>query len=346
MAVTRAQHVRLGLFILLGLGVFIGGLAILAGMKLGETRDRYTVRFSQTSISLSGLEVGSPVKYSGLRVGRVDAVRVAQDDVGIIEVVLTLDGGTPVAENSRANLGSMGITGLKYIELTRGSKAERIRDPGEVIPEGTSLIDDLSDQAGDIARKVQTTLDNVNALTGPDMKGKLSSILDRTDRTLAGLEATIEENRGSIKLLATKLATTADNIDALTEGLNGTLKRTDRLVADARPRLNRALEQGGDLLADLRGTGRKLDATLAATDQLLAHTDAVIGPDGLGKLMASLTRIIDRAQLLMLQTRENFVEAAAYLKDSSENMVTFTEKIRDDPSLLFLSDDADEGDLK
>ncbi|MCA9547817.1 MAG: MCE family protein, partial [Myxococcales bacterium] len=208
MATTKAQKVRLGLFVLLGLAVFFGGLAILAGLKLGEKRELYTVRFTQTNVSLSGLEVGSPVKYSGLRVGRVDRVGVASDDVGVIEVALSLDEGTPVAEDSKANLGSMGITGLKYIELTRGSKGARIRESGEVIPEGTSLIDDLSGQAGDIARKVQTTLDNVNALTGPETRSQIRSILDKTDRTLGQLEGLIEENRESIRTLSQKLAAT------------------------------------------------------------------------------------------------------------------------------------------
>lgn len=346
MAITRAQHIRLGLFILLGLTVLVGGLAILAGMKLGETRDRYTVRFSQANISLSGLEVGSPVKYSGLRVGQVELVRVAHDDVGVIEVVITLDGGTPVAENSRANLGSMGITGLKYIELTRGLKTERIRKPGEVIPEGTSLMDDLSDQAGHIARKVQITLDNVNALTGPDMKGKISSILDRTDRSLAQIEAAMTENRGTIKLLTEKITQTANSVEALTAGLTGTINRADRLLAEARPRLNGALEQGSGLLKDLRGSRRKLDATLGKVDTLLADTHQFMGSEGLGALITTVNQILKRAQLLILQTRENFVEAAALLKETSENMTHFTEKIRDDPSLLFMSDSEDEGGLR
>lgn len=342
MAVTRAQRLRLGLFVLLGLGVFLGGMAILAGMKLGEQRDAYTVRFQESNVSLSGLEVGSPVKYSGLRVGRVEAVRVAQDDVSVIEVVLSLDGGTPVASDSRANLGSMGITGLKYIELTRGSKSAERREPGDVIPEGTSLIDDLSGQAGDIARKVQTTLDNVNRLTGPDMKDRIASILDRTDRTLAQLEATVKENRGSLKTLSAKLATTADNVEALTARLDGTLGRADRILTDARPRLNRALDNGASLLGELRQTRQKVDAAITSADTLLKQGSTALGPEQLGKLLATVQKLTDRAQLMLVQSRENLVESVSYLKETSENMAVFSEKIREDPSLLLLGED-DEG---
>jgi phospholipid/cholesterol/gamma-HCH transport system substrate-binding protein len=210
-------------------------MLILAGMKLGESRDTYTVRFSQANVSLSGLEVGSPVKYSGLRIGRVEAVGVAKDDVGVILVTLSIDGGTPVAEDSKANLGSMGITGLKYIELTRGSKEAKLRKPGAVIPEGASLIDDLTDQAGEIARKVQVTLDNVNALTGPDMKDRVSRLLDRSERTLAEVEGLLVENRDSFKLLSARLAVTADEVSNIASGLNGTVERANGLLDTIQP---------------------------------------------------------------------------------------------------------------
>ncbi len=76
MAVTRAQKVRLGAFLAIGITAVVGGLVVLAGAKLGEKRDAYTVRYDQAEVSLSGLEVGSPVRYSGIKVGRVDAIGI------------------------------------------------------------------------------------------------------------------------------------------------------------------------------------------------------------------------------------------------------------------------------
>ena len=61
-----------------------------------------------------------------------------------------------------ANLGSQGITGLKYIDLTRGTSGARVRKPGEEIPAGTSLFDSLALQAGQIATKVEAVLDRLS----------------------------------------------------------------------------------------------------------------------------------------------------------------------------------------
>jgi phospholipid/cholesterol/gamma-HCH transport system substrate-binding protein len=336
MAVTRAQKLRMGVFVALGLFAFASGMLILAGMKLGETRDTYTVRFTEGNVSLSGLEVGSPVKYSGLRIGRVDAVRVATNDVGVIEVVLSLDGGTPVAEDSKANLGSMGITGLKYIELTRGSKEARLRKPGDVIPEGASLIDDLTDQAGEIARKVQTTLDNVNALTGPDMKDRVARLLDRSERTLAEVEGLLVENRDSFKLLSTRLAETANEVTAIASGLNGTVARANRILDSVEPRVVRTLDHAAGLMGEFRTSRVKVDRTLDAASVALERVGVAIGSEGAGGLVKSAQIILDRAHLLMNQGRENLVEGLALLRETAENMAVFSEKIREDPSLLLL----------
>lgn len=344
MAVTRAQKFRLGVFVALGLFALAAGMLILAGMKLGETRDTYTVRFTQANVSLSGLEVGSPVKYSGLRIGRVEGVGVAKDDVGVILVTLSLDGGTPVAEDSKANLGSMGITGLKYIELTRGSKESALRKPGDVIPEGASLIDDLTDQAGEIARKVQVTLDNVNALTGPDMKDRVSRLLDRSERTLAEVEGLLVENRDSFKLLSARLAETANEVSAIANGLNGTVARANGLLDAIQPRVARTLDHAAALMGEFRKSRVKVDRALDGASVVLEGVGKVMGSDGAGGMAATVQAILERVQLMVTQSRENLVEGLAYLRDTAENMAVFSEKIREDPSLLLLGgSDGDEG---
>ena len=58
--VTRAQKVRLGIFIAAGLTVFVGGVVVLAGLKLIEGRDEYVVRFRDSDVSLNGLRSRVP----------------------------------------------------------------------------------------------------------------------------------------------------------------------------------------------------------------------------------------------------------------------------------------------
>ena len=313
---TRAQKVRLGIFLATGLAVLVGGLVILAGMRIGERRDVYRVRWRDAAVSLSGLEVGSPVKYSGIRVGRVDAVRIDPADVGVVVVELSLDGGTPVAEDTKANLGSQGITGLKYIELSRGSSGARVRAPGEEIPAGSSLFDELASQAGDIARKVDQVLDRVTDLTGPDMKQRLASVLDRTDRLLATLDATVSENREALKLLATRLSGTAAEVEALSRELAGSARRANVL-----------LDEAALLVKSARATPERLNALLANGAAVLAESRAVLGPEGLQRTLASVNGLLARS-------RQELAETIGFLRETAENASALTQRLRDDPSLL------------
>ncbi len=301
MAVTKAQKVRLGIFVLSGVGILVGGLTVLAGMKLGEKRDSYVVKYADGAVTLSGLEVGSPVKYSGIRVGRVDVIRIDPKDLGVIAVEISLTGGTPVADDTLANLGSMGITGLKYIELSRGSNAARVRQPGEEIPAGKSALDDLSSQAGEIAEKVSQALDNVNALTGPDRKDRVASVLDRTDKMLATAEATLAENRENLKLVSTNLAEASTKFEGLADALAGTAGKADTLMADAGPRLKRVLDAAAN-------TAENLKAATGQIDALITDTRKLIGPEGAQKTMSAATVLLERGGALVGQSRENLVE--------------------------------------
>jgi phospholipid/cholesterol/gamma-HCH transport system substrate-binding protein len=313
---TRAQKLRLGIFLAVGLTVLVGGLVILAGMKLGEQRDRYRVRWTDGAVSLSGLEIGSPVKYSGIRVGRVDSVRIDPDDVGVIVVELSLDGGTPVAEDTKANLGSQGISGLKYIELSRGSASARLRKPGEEIPAGSSLFDSLAGQAEDIARKVDAVLDRLVDLTGPDMKARIAGVLERSDQLMGTVDGLLQDNREALKTLASRLAGTATQVEAMAAELAGTARRANLL-----------LDESAALLRSARATPERVNAFLEQGTAVLASTRTLLGADGLQKALGGINSVD-------LQSRHEVIEAIAYLRETAENMSALSQRLRDDPSLL------------
>ena len=317
--ITRAQKVRLGIFIGVGLTVLVGGLVILGGSKLVERRDHYLVRFREAAVSLNGLDVGSPVKYSGIRVGRVDSVRVDPNDVSVILVELSLDHKTPIAVDTMANLGSQGITGLKYIDLTRGTSGARVRKPGEEIPTGTSLFDSLALQAGQIATKVEAVLDRLSDMTGPDQKDRIARVLDRTEALLTTVDAMLTENRESLKKLA-------EQVEVVATELAGTAKQANALLGEAT-----------QLVKNAKATPVRLNAFLEQGTAVLAESRVVLGPDGLQRTIGAVNAVIG-------QTRQQLVEAIGLVREAAENASAFTQKLRDDPSLLLRGSGSEEGE--
>ncbi|MCK5799504.1 MAG: MCE family protein, partial [Deltaproteobacteria bacterium] len=95
---TRAQKIRLGIFMLLSFLLLFGSVGVLAGMRLWNPRDAYFIRYQE---SVSGLEIGASVKMKGVRVGRVEKVTVAKGAESVV-VDLALTPKTPVTQDTTA----------------------------------------------------------------------------------------------------------------------------------------------------------------------------------------------------------------------------------------------------
>lgn len=303
---SRSQKVRLGAFLAAGLAFLLSAIVLLAGRGLIEERDAYTIRFSNKDLSFSGLETGSSVKYSGIKVGRVEDIHIAPKDVSIIEVTISLQGGTPIAEDSAASLGSVGITGLKYIELSRGSPTARLRNPGEEIPAGDSLIDELSARALSIAGQLESILENIEGMTNAKNQERLAEVLDRT-------AALLEDNQS-------RLDSVIANIDQFTETGAGVAEEAKLFVEE------------------LRTTGSELKG-------LIEDSRETLGPDGLGGTVASSNELLGRVSLMIKRNQLVVETSLRDLQNSAENLNDLTLQVKDNPSLLFRSNKSSGEDL-
>lgn len=327
MAVTHAQKLRLGLFVSAAIAIFVVAMILLAGMKFIEKRDYYEIRFSDAETSLSGLDIGSAVKYSGIKIGRIEAVHVDPQDVGVIVVQISLDDGTPVAEDSVANLGSMGITGLKFVELTRGSKSARIRAPGEEIPAGKSLLDNLAGQADVIVDKVNDVLSQIRTITGPEMQQRVDSIAQSTDAILKEVHGILTENRENLNKLLGNVTRMSDELTEVLHELNGSTKRINRIL-DSAQRLVDNADKGVAQLAP----------TLEAARKFLNEANVALGQNGALQTLDTLNVALTRITNLIVQSRDNLLETIRSAREVAENLAIFSEKIKDDPSLLILGE--------
>ena len=341
MAVSRAQKFRLGVFLAAGLTLSIGGLVVLAGLELGEQRDAYEIRFAQAGTSLSGLDVGSPVKYSGIDIGRVHDIRVDSADVSVIVVAVSLEGGTPVAEDSEATLGYLGITGLKYVELSRGSPGARIREPGEAIPEGPSMLEDLTAQAARITRQTSELLDRLNSLASDDMRDRVERIMTRTEKLMVTTQETVDANRARIERLVDNVAEMTAEAAGLMREFRGSAERVNLVIDDARPRLNRMLASTNQLMLDLRASRDGLDTLVGDARTLVQTANRTVGDEKLGRAIESTDRLLTRGFLLLAETRDDIEEAVQQLRETAENMQVFSQRVKEDPSLLFLGSEDD-----
>ncbi len=332
MKLTRAQKVRLGTFMLTGILLFFGALLALTGLKMWEERDAYTVYFIE---NVGGLEPGAPVKYQGLRVGRVDGMRIAPEDPGAIEVSFSLVEGTVLHEGAKAVLDTSGLTGLKTINLTPGDPRDGRIEPGSRLPAGESLVDRLTGKAEDIAIKVEMAANNLVKWTRDENRRRVEKLVDSATQLSQEIDLFLATNRVPMK-------------DAL-NSVAGAAEAFTEVAADAdlvRADVGHTLEEARVTLREYRRPIEKVDPeevaqTVAAARKAMQSLDGRLSDQQLGLAidellvaLTDLTALLQNADLTIRAGREDFVATLKYVRQAAEDLREFSRIIAQNPSAL------------
>lgn len=115
---TRARYALIGTFIL---AVIVAGFGFVYWLEnsgaLGQ-RNIYQIRFAGP---VSGLLVGSPVLFNGIRVGEVTELALVPDDPNQANVTISVESGTPIRSDSKIAIESQGFTSSPTLALSGGS---------------------------------------------------------------------------------------------------------------------------------------------------------------------------------------------------------------------------------
>jgi phospholipid/cholesterol/gamma-HCH transport system substrate-binding protein len=238
---NRAHALAAGLFVLL-LGIALAAIAAWLGQDKTKTVP-YTV---STSRPVTGLKVEAPVLYRGLEVGRVAAMGFDPAAPGHILITLAIAEGTPVSEETYAQLGFQGVTGLALVQLNDAAPAGKPLAPGlhARIPLRPSLLDSGEDLLASIGEAAA----RVNALLG-------------------------EENQGQVRRALASVEQATAKIARLSEQFEAGTKQLPALIADARTATRRAERTMAEIGALATKLEPKLETAAVAADRVGAAAD-------------------------------------------------------------------------
>jgi phospholipid/cholesterol/gamma-HCH transport system substrate-binding protein len=296
--VKRRNEFLVGLVLLLSLAAVVGGALWLSEADIGRREAIHVARFR----TVGGLTPGAPVTYRGVRVGRVEAIRLADQ---FVEADLRVFQGVDLPPKPAVIAASQSLFGEWTANIVSREQpqddpnvrimlAETARPGGDRWP-GATLPDigQLTAQAGriatdiaDVAARVQETFDS-NAVASlrqsikdfGDIANKLERFTDNQTSRLNQVTGNIERTSGSVL--------------SSSEHLQSTLARVDSATADGQLQeiLNNARSGSGDLrqasaelkafLATLHGQDSTLVHTLLAADSALARIQNGQGTIGL-----------------------------------------------------------------
>jgi phospholipid/cholesterol/gamma-HCH transport system substrate-binding protein len=153
---ATAQKMRLGIFVIIGLMLFV-----LAIYFIGEKQKMFgeTNKLSAIFNNVSGLQLGNNVRYSGINVGTVRGISMINDTTIRVDMIIDKSVFKHIKKNAVANIGSDGLVGNMIINITPGENSFSAVQPGDIIKSVNRIRTD------DILNTLNVTNQNAALLT-------------------------------------------------------------------------------------------------------------------------------------------------------------------------------------
>lgn len=249
------NHWKLGAFVLGSFLVALAATVVLTAQTLQIQTVRYTSYFDE---QVTGLEVGSPVSFRGVKIGNVSAIEVAPDrrhveityslGVAVLRRLGLAGKGTglktriTVPPELRVQIASTGLTGTKFLQIdffdTGGAPPPVLPFPvpANTIPARPSTMKSLEDAA-------MRAFEEIPEMTR-DLRGAVAKVnLFLDDLNRRGLPA--------------RAVSTLDGTDELVARLQGSLAKLDRALdrLEGKGGLLASVQRTSDALGDMAGPG-------------------------------------------------------------------------------------------
>ena len=302
----EANKYKLGIFVITGLVLLITVLFMLGLSEALKPKISFITYFKE---SVQGLDIGSPVKFRGVTIGKVTRIAIRPKD-NFIRVdmqaqpssIQPSEPGTEpvdffknlkkeVARGLRCRLELKGITGMKYIEMDYLQTDKRKKVSSDPFmcsnnslgcikiepPKDTLYVPSSPSLLAGLRTSLSVALARISNIDFKKMSNDISATLDEAKKILSN---------DNISAVIKKMDTTFANISTLTENLNKSLskKKIDALtdeISDALQNI-RKLSENADAqlqqakLAETTEAIRELKSELSKTADKLNHTlDAV-----------------------------------------------------------------------
>jgi ABC-type transporter Mla subunit MlaD len=259
----KPSYFRIGLFVVLALAILAGGLIAFGAGQMFRPRIYIETYVNGT---VQGVDVGSPVKFRGVPIGRVSAIKFTFNEYGAASQVdrfnyvlilmeidrqmfpgmfdenLTAVIEKNVAQGLRARIEPQGVTGINYIEINY------VNDPNQFpplavdwkphyyyIPSAPGQLTNMLDSINNIMRQVQEL--NIDGITKSltELLANLNKAVTGADITKvsANLQTLLDELRETLK--AANIAAVGDDarrmFEAARQMIDGLEKSNTQLRA-------------------------------------------------------------------------------------------------------------------
>ena len=283
---TKANYVLIGAFTL---AVSIFGLlfALWAANWSSEREwNKYRIVFNE---AVTGLFEGGSVRYNGITVGTIDALRLAPNDPRKVIATVRISTSTPIKTDTHAKISQDGLTGPTFIQLSGGSPnaPQLVSNDSDVLPTiatEPSALQNIADTANRLVarmdvllsdenvRRISDSLANIEALTDSvaAQRQDLGALIVNAREASEQLKVTLDTTNGAVERLdrdvVRQLPQIVEKLDRTLSQLESVATNANGVIADNRAPLANGLQQLGPAMTELRGLVRDLRRVASRLD--------------------------------------------------------------------------------
>src|SRR6185437_1839003 len=284
----RVREVTVGSIVIVAILVFIFGTMWLSGRRVSSGN---TVRMQFANVS--GLKRASPVRVSGVNVGKVESIEF--QDVGKVLVVASLPPKITPRVDATALIVSVTLVGDYAVDFDPGHSAQAL-PPGKVILGAQEV--GLSDRASVLADRADSVLLGAQTIVNQKTADQLYATLEALQATLKATQMTMAVLSDTRSGPAAELTRTMASFRSLSARLDSTL---------GNPALARTLGRADTLTGNLSAMTAQLTTTTARLDTVLSGVNSGRGTIGkfatdsgfytdIRELSQSMKRLLDELQ--------------------------------------------------
>ncbi|MEN9309454.1 MAG: hypothetical protein RL173_3386 [Fibrobacterota bacterium] len=246
MSGRKTQNVIVGTVVLVALFVLIFGMAFLSEYHPGQINEEYVIKAEQVGL----LSVGDPVKFNGVKVGKVSTIELTKDHM--VEIRAQVQAGVRIPIGSTVEIQNVGLMGERMINVVLSANP-KYYPPGAVlsakydygIAETMGAAGEVIEQARTMVTQLQTVLDST--IGRKDFVPRVNAVMERADVVSSRLEKLVEQLtpqvKGAVGDLASAGKTAKGVADRAAPVVDRVMDRADKSTAELEP-----------LLADLKTT--------------------------------------------------------------------------------------------
>ncbi len=302
-----STELKVGLLMLISSAAVVGASILVTGWN-PELAETYQVDVVFEDIS--GLQVGSPVRVAGIKIGSVEDIQLEGDNA---RVILKLFQKYRIFQDGKASVQSLGILGDKYIEIKRGDPTLPILEDGESIriTQSSGSIEGVINQASDILSDVKGITSAMNQSFGgqkgqerfdrilqniEDLTQNVNEITDSVNQRIDNISNDLEDFSGDLAEITAgskkQIIQTMQNFENVSEGLDEMIaeNRTNivSLTQDLKEVANSLAEDVPEISKDFRdilATNKdtinnsltNLDNSFAKLDRTMENVESITG---------------------------------------------------------------------